>query len=208
MNRKERIERRITDKEAAMDSLNVLIEGDKRRIDRESDQEIRDLLRKRVRDRERQWNKMDQELQNLREELRGISVLEKQGRHKPPLQRFREFLESRDLWWIFVWWFGFLLTVISNWSGVWDQTSPCLRLWILTVLTALGGFAIVGFGSFSRSRIFYLPWDRIVTFILVVIATTVLSWFTYQECVFTPPVTPTPTATVTPTAPTRAVPLK
>lgn len=77
-----------------------------------------------------------------------------------------------------------LLSLIITLDGVGSffDIPPCPRRLGLTILTFIGGMAILGFSFLPRYRSHYQNWDRRFTIGLLVVTTGVLCWLVYRVC--------------------------
>jgi hypothetical protein len=89
------------------------------------------------------------------------------------------FLENY-LWGQFLLLLLFLVGFIEGIVGVFD-VPPYPRRLALTFLTLSGGLIIWGLSFIPRSRNHYHTWDRWLTLVLLIIATSIFGWLTYLE---------------------------
>jgi hypothetical protein len=106
------------------------------------------------------------------------------------------------LWVQFLAWIVLIIGVISGFNEIFD-IPPCIRLGITTIGVLLGGGIIIGVSFHHKQRDNYHRRDRILTALLLVVATAVLMSFTIHRCTSIPPLpdpTPNPTLPATLTA--------
>jgi hypothetical protein len=95
------------------------------------------------------------------------------------LEIIKSILE-KYLWGQFILFLLFLLGLVEGFAVVFD-IPPYPRLLVLTSITFIGWLFIWGVSFIPRCRNHYHTWDRWLTLVLLIVATSIFGWLTYIE---------------------------